>query len=195
MHKKILANLLTIIIIISLIIFMGCIEEEMPEVKPQVQNIDQDSTQIETPIPTQEPKTENLLLGTTVTYDDIDFTTLRYDITNSYEWSVSGYNYITEAPQGIKYLWMYVTATNNAEDSEYLPDSYGMVILYNSQQIEPTFIMKDEGKYEGGKVYPGITRNGWVLFEIPSNANANEIIFLVDFGLFTDKIATWDLSK
>lgn len=195
MHKKILVNLLTIIITASLIIFVGCIEEEIPEVKPQVQSIDQDSTTIETPSPTQEPKTDNLPLGTTVTYDNIDFTTLRYDITNSYEWSVSNYNYITEAPQGIKYLWMYVTATNNAEDSEYLPDSYEMVILYNGQQIERTHIMKDEGKYEGGKVYTGITRDGWVLFEISSNADINEIIFLVDFGSFTDKIATWNLGK
>jgi Domain of unknown function (DUF4352) len=182
-----------LIILVLTLLVLGCIEE-VPEVKPQVQNIEQDSTPIETPSPTQEPKTENLPLGTTVTYSDMDFTTLRYDITNSYEWSASNFQYINEAPQGKKYLWMYITATNNAGDSEYLPASYGMVILYNGQQIDPTFIMKDEGKYEGGKVYPGITREGWVVFEIPSNADVNEMIFLVDFGLFVDKIATWNLG-
>ena len=50
--------------------------------------------------------------------------------------------------------------------------------------------------YEREKVYPGIAREGWILYEIPAGADPVEILvrFEVTGGLFTEEYHLWRLE-
>ena len=73
------------------------------------------------------------------------------------------------------------------------------VLLYKNTQISPRSAFwgrQGYTMYEREKVYPGIAREGWILYEIPAGADPVEILvrFEVTGGLFTEEYHLWRLE-
>ena len=174
-----LKKALVIFVLVAMIsvCFAGCIEEPpsaptatpTPTVTP--------TTTKATPTPTPTPKTE-LSLGESVVVGNISFTVVKYEFTDSYESRYPKEKYTHRPPEGAKYLWVYVKAKNIGELAYYIPGKSGVDLLYKGEKIwytspNPWF---DEKKmyYGGEKIYPDVTKEGWILYEVPKGIEISQ---------------------
>jgi hypothetical protein len=78
------------------------------------------------------------------------------------------------ASDGYQWAFLDFEATNDSGSSEFLPLESDISLIAGNQQFDSVFISKEEGKYEGGEVQPGITRSGWIAYEVPENLDKND---------------------
>ena len=189
MKKKTTAGLIAIVVIAAIAMFAGCVEEP--------------SAPTATPIPT--PKTE-LSLGESAIVDDISFTVVKYEFTDSYEESDPFLEKYTShrPPEGAKFLWIYVKAKNVGDVKHYLPGRSDVDILYKSATIRGEFFWCPHLRetYGGDDVYPGVDSEGWILYEVPAGINMTQAKIRVEFpkakGLYGSEICgtkTWRLAS
>lgn len=74
---------------------------------------------------------------------------------------------------------------NDSDEERTLPDvtDPGLYLLYEDQQVEPTFRYGafqeiEHEPYEGDDVQPGARREGWILFEVGAGLSEADIDFL-----------------
>jgi len=195
MQKKTIAGLIAIVAIVAAVIFAGCVEESP-------------SAPTETPTPT--PETE-LSLGESAILDDIEFTVVRFEESHEYEYECeywfnkTVFNETVYPAEGAKFLWMYVIAKNVGEVAREVPDGtccgYGDIeMLYKGEKIftiEYSSRLKrkiyDSTGMFSDPLYPGVTDEGWILFEVPKGINISQAKICVDFE--ERKTMTWSLTS
>jgi hypothetical protein len=199
MKKKTIVGLIAIVAIATIAIFAGCVEKE--EVTPSTPTpLAPTSTPAPsiTLTPTPTPKTE-LSLGESAIVDDISFTVVKYEFTDSY---ITESNQTIHPAEGAKFLWIYVKAKNEGEIARVIPsrDWRDMQLLYKGSEIHSQEYVHEippmGGKrYEPGwreEIYPNVTREGWVLFEVPIYINTSQAQLHVE--LYAEE-ATWNLGS
>ncbi|VUT27904.1 MAG: hypothetical protein SYNGOMJ08_00459 [Candidatus Syntrophoarchaeum sp. GoM_oil] len=176
-------------VVLSMIFLCGCVEEPYePAGTPTVSS----TTTTATPTPT--PKTE-LSLGESLVVNNISFTVVKYEFTESYE---AGYeeNYTYRPPEGAKYLWVYVKAKNVGELAYYAPGDYDVNLLYKGEKIiykHPDPWFDEKAMYYGGtEIYPNVNEEGWTLYEVPEGIDISQA--KVRVGLHT-RTVTWSLTS
>lgn len=188
MKKKIVAGLITIVAIVAVVMFMGCVE------KPP-------SAPTETPTLTPSPKAE-LSLGESAILDDIEFTVVRFEESHEYEYGIS--NETVYPAEGAKFLWVYVIAKNVGEVARKVPmsSSIGFIsdieMLYKGEKIF-THNMGGSASslkreiYDPGRspLYPDVTDEGWILFEVPEGIDLSQAKIRVDSPTNYTKTVTW----
>ena len=201
MKKKTIAGLIAIVAIAAIAMFAGCIEEppSAPTVTPTPAVTP--TTTKATPTPTPTPKTE-LSLGESVVVGNISFTVVKYEFTDSYEARYPKEKYTHRPPEGAKYLWVYVKAKNVGELAYYIPGNYGVDLLYKGEEImytSPNWFYEKEMYYGGTKIYPDITEEGWILYEVPKGIETSQAKICVEFypkaGYGRGKTMTWSLAS
>lgn len=160
----------------SAVYFPGCIEEKAEE------------------------KASELALGETAIIYGISFTVDRYEFTDSY---VTEHNKTVYPADGAKFLWIYVKAQNKGEIAREIPsrDWRDMQLLYKGSEIHPYFEFNHEIPPMGGRmypkygeeIYPNVTREGWVLFEVSININMSQARLHVE--RYYGEEATWNLGS
>jgi hypothetical protein len=117
-------------------------------------------------------------MGDFVIYKDIKTTIIEYEFTDSYLTS-----YGTEKPaEGAKFLWLHVKSENVGEVAHDLPGPWDFDLLYKDTEIGYRYLGGYRGypqqytEYQQERVYPGIAREGWILYEIPIGADPVEIL-------------------
>ena len=192
MRRKNVAGLIAIVVIASVAIFAGCVEE--PPSAPTV-------------TPTQ--KTE-LSLGESAILDDIEFTVVRFEESHMYECNTTPKETVYSA-DGAKFLWVYVKAKNVGEVAREVPDTFfNIKMLYkgeeiNSQGIRGSAFWGDPvGRkmyHDYEKVYPNVTEEGWILFEVPEGIDLSQAKIWVGYPRIShypvdiyENIMTWSLA-
>lgn len=103
-------------------------------------------------------------------------TVQRVEFQDSYTWQGgSGSQYKEQPSSGNKWAFVYVYAENDSGSTEYLPFSRDFTMRVGNSQYDEALIYKDDGKYEGGEVGPGVVREGWVCFEIPESVSRSDL--------------------
>jgi len=156
-------------------------------------------TEGETPKNTGEQAQETeLTLGQAVEYEGLRVSVIDYKFTSSYEtnWTEGP----REAPEGAKYLWVYVKAQNVGEDKIDLPFDTYFEVMYKAKVLpgELGFGMtiKNEPTYQFDSVYPGYGSEGWLIYEIYKKAESSNIkIQLSDPRLPSGVEYHWRLKK
>ncbi|WP_265112053.1 DUF4352 domain-containing protein [Halosolutus halophilus] len=101
--------------------------------------------------------------------DNLEFTEIYeyedYDGTTSEE----------SAPSGSQWAFLDVYAENVGDESEYIPHSIDISIIADDQQFENTFISREEGRYESSQIRPEISREGWIVYEIPAELDPENV--------------------
>jgi hypothetical protein len=109
----------------------------------------------------------------------ISFTVVKYELENSYQCNCT-MAYCSESskiglpPEGAKFLGVYVRGENVGEVAHELPDPYEVKLVYKGTTISDTSPCKSlftnelgRERYVGGKIYPGVSREGWIFYEVP----------------------------
>lgn len=134
-------------------------------------------------------------IGSSIIHDDLKVTLNTYDISGSY---VGQYDMQESPPQGAKFLWISITAENVGKVAAYAPAAYEFHVIYAGQQTDHDFISWDRpgyDEYEGGEIFPGVTKLGWIRFTIPNAAQPNKInVIFKPSDLFSDTYYTWTLT-
>ena len=202
MKKKTIAGLIAIVVIAAVVMFSGCIEKEevMPSTPTPIAPTSTPAPSI-TPTPTPTPKTE-LSLGESAIVDGISFTVVKYEFTDSYEVSNPLENYTHRPPEGAKYLWVYVKAQNVGELAYYTPGDFGVDLLYKGGEImrtSPAWFYEKKMYYGGTKIYPSVSEEGWILYEVPKGIEISQAKICVEFhpkeGYGRGETMTWSLAS
>ena len=185
MKKKTIAGLTVIVAIASVVMFAGCVEKE--GITPS------------SPIPT--PKTE-LSLGESAIVDGISFTILEYEFEDSHRYEYEYNRSETVYPaEGAKFLWVHVKAKNVGEVAQNTPSKYyDMDLLYKGTEIRCKSTHSVWGEpmerkmYHGNeKIYPTVSEEGWILYEVPKGIDIFQTKICVEFE--EGKTMTWSLAS
>lgn len=96
--------------------------------------------------------------------------------------------------EGANFIWILIKSENIGENEETLPDSDDFYILHTDTLISSSYYPETESKpqYFSESVFPGVTREGWLLFVIPKNINTEEI--LITFRSNFTEFYYWELK-
>jgi len=73
---------------------------------------------------------------------------------------------------GNVYAIMNVTAENVADEAVTLPNDGDFALVVGTNQYEPAFYARvTSGVYEGGRVQPGVVRDGRVIYQVPEGTD------------------------
>lgn len=119
-------------------------------------------------------------LGETGIANNIAFVVLDYDFSENY---ISRYGGIEYPEEGAKFLWLYVKAANLGEVAQEIPDEGNVDILYKGTTISPDYFANPvlRTMYERQKIYPGVSKDGWILYQVPKNFYISQAKVQVDF--------------
>jgi hypothetical protein len=188
MKRKTIVGLIVAIVVVAM--FVGCVEK--PPSAPTV------------PTPTPEtvtPKTE-LSLGESAILDDIEFTVVRFEENHEYEYI---FNKTVYPAEGAKFLWVWVIAKNVGEVAREVPDRtsrFGDIeMLYKGEKIFTHNMggsasslkreIYDSPGMFSDPLYPGVTEEGWILFEVPEGIDLSQAKIRVDSPTNHTKTVTW----
>ncbi|HJH25646.1 MAG TPA: hypothetical protein C5S37_02485 [Methanophagales archaeon] len=195
MKRKTIVGLIVAIVVVAM--FVGCVEK--PPSAPTV------------PTPTPETVTQKteLSLGESAILDDIEFTVVRFEERHEYEYEHESFfnesiiiNETVYPPEGAKFLWVYVIAKNVGEVAREVPDSlYDIKMLYKGEEISTQYLVGSEftrkreiydssGMFSD-PLYPGVTDEGWILFEVPEGIDLSQAKIHVESPTNYKKNVTW----
>jgi hypothetical protein len=127
-------------------------------------------------------KDKVLPLGGLVTIGGIKVSVDGYEFASSYEDEYRGQ--VTPA-EGAKFLWINVYAENVGEVEKSLPGAYYFRLLYKEDEIRghtPEYVRsKGREMYKAESIYPGVSREGWILYELPIAAQAHDILVRLEW--------------
>lgn len=146
-------------------------------------------TPVETLIeaPSQQP-------GGSVIHEDLKITLNAYEISGSY---VGNYDMQESPPDGANFLWINVTVENIGKNAVYAPYSVDFHVIYEGEQTDvDIFFTSCPGyeQYEGGEIFPGVSKSGWLRFTIPAVAQPEQLTIVFKPELFSDIYYTWRLT-
>ena len=155
-----------------------------------------------------------LSLGQTALLDDIAFTVVKFeerDRIHKYRFGGD----ITPS-EGAKFLFIYVKAKNIGEVPISVPDeSLDIVMIYKGGEIRPEYQFHQSEfvcptfesfqplyhKLYDEKLFPNVTKEGWILFEVPKEIDlphaeirVNSPIKQYINGKYYAKMAYWSLT-
>ncbi|QLK25751.1 hypothetical protein HYG81_16980 [Natrinema zhouii] len=81
-----------------------------------------------------------------------------------------------EASSGMQWAFLEFEATNESGSKEWVPFEGDMNLLAGNSQYDYVYISKEQGAYKGGGVQAGITRSGWIAYEIPEDLNGDDLV-------------------
>ncbi len=137
-----------------------------------------------------------LALGQVVEYEGLRTSVIKYEFA---EWIKTDSEPLYQE-EGAIFFWIYVKAENIGEVQEELPGPYDFYILYKETEIEYEFwnagYSIDHQLYSHEYVYPGVSKKGWILYDLPSQAKVEDIVVkLYDSRISPNGEYIWKLGK
>lgn len=152
------------------------------------------------PIPARTPATSLTQsppqqLGRSVVHNDLKITLNAHEVSGSY---VDSYDMQESPVEGAKFLWISVTVENVGKNAVYAPFASDFHVINEGEQTDSDFYFASRPgyeQYEGGEIFPGVSKSGWIRFTIPGAAQPNELIVVFKpLDLFSDTYYTWILA-
>lgn len=139
---------------------------------------------------------KQISLGEAVEYEGLKVSVTNCEFSDSYQsdWG-------TEYPkEGARYIWIYVKAENLSKQEKHLPYRDDFYLLYVDSLISEGWGMENPypvsdiiKTYSSESVMPGISREGWILFEVPKDAKAGDILIALEYDY--DKYYYWGVLE
>lgn len=111
----------------------------------------------------------------------VSVTVLDIELQDSYEYEDYQEEIASAEPDtGNQWCFVVFESTNNSGSAEFIPFDSDISIVSNGSQFDSDFaldepINRNEGAYEGGEVQDGISRTGWILYQIPDDLLLDDI--------------------
>ena len=147
----------------------------------------------------QTHSTTEFQLGESGIANNIAFVVLDYEFSDSY---IHEYGWIEYPEEGAKFLWLYVKAANLGEVAQEIPDGWDVDIFYKGTRIHHDYAHPKGRKMypEKWKIYPSVSEEGWILYQVPKNFYISEAKVRVDCPpkageIFGEKTLIWPLGS
>lgn len=107
--------------------------------------------------------------------EDMKVTCTGVDLQQAYQYKDYNGDTATErAPDGKQWAFVNLRAENVGGSKEFTPLESDVSIVANNTQYDSQYINKEEGRYDGGEINPGIVREGWLCYEIPESLSKDD---------------------
>jgi len=121
---------------------------------------------------------------------------IEYEISDSYVIKSEGEEL---PPEGAKFLWLHIAFENIGSNAADAPSGAHFSVLYQDEYTYSDAYFDDTWgfeSYRGGETFPGVSRQGWLRFAIPSSAEPEDIgiVYSPIDVLSTDRFL-WCLSQ
>ena len=84
----------------------------------------------------------------------------------------------TLPPRGASFLFVYAKAKNIGEVAHYVPRIYDIDLLYKDTVMRYRTVPKEslrvESIYDLEEIYPGVTEEGWIIYEVPKEMDISQ---------------------
>ncbi len=148
----------------------------------------------ETSIPSSTSPPSPQKFGASVTYGNIRVTLISYEFSGSYQDT----NHFTQRPaDGAQFLWVHVRAEDIGKNAETVPGNWAFSLIYEDKQTDSSSIFSPRpgyATYSGGQVFPGVARDGWIRFEVPTQMDAKKSQIVFKPNLFSGEFFAWSLA-
>jgi hypothetical protein len=147
----------------------------------------------ETSIPSLTSTPSPQKFGASVTYGNIRITLISYEFSGPYQ---DIYHFTKRPAEGAQFLWVHVRAENIGKTAETVPDSSAFSLIYEDKQTDTGYFSPRPGyaAYSGGQIFPGVARDGWIRFEVPTQMDAKKSKIVLKPNLFSGEFFTWSLA-
>ena len=192
MKKKNIASLISLVAIIAVVVFAGCVEEETPVKSPETTP----STETVTPIQ-KTPIELNLKVGETANTSKIVVTVMSASKTDHYVYysDILKETRTEQASPGHAFVLAEIEIKNIGSDRAYVGSTGFSMADSEGFRYDPNYLYYGNDGLEMIKeLYQHQKMRGKVLFKVPEDAK--ELTIQYDFGnLFTEvKLASWELE-
>lgn len=134
------------------------------------------------------PPPSPLVLGETAAINGLVLGAQRYE--------VAFIGPVTPSP-GAKFLWVFISVRNVGDLPQRLP-LFATALLYKGQpMIKPPLSGQGDSDHPLFRLpkalYPGVTAEGWELWEVPSAIDLSQAVVQIRFGPGPDGVRQWRL--
>ena len=131
-----------------------------------------------------------------VTDEDFEVTFIEYEISDSF---VTRNEKEVLPPEGAKFLLLHISFENIGANAANAPSGSHFSVLYGDEHTYSDSYF-DEGSdfesYRGGETFPGVSREGWLRFKIPSRVEPEDLrIAYSQIDVFSTDSFLWCLSQ
>jgi hypothetical protein len=160
--------------IVGLIALGVLLAPEPEEIEETVKEI------LATPTKALTPREKALPLGGLAAKEGVRVSINGYEFASSYEEEYRGQ---VTPEEGATFLWIHVYAENVGEVEKSLPAAYYLELLYKGDEISrhTPGSVKGHEVYKAESVYPGVSREGWILYELPIVAQAHDVLVRLEW--------------
>lgn len=114
--------------------------------------------------------------GTYTNPDDVSLSVEAIDRSTEYNYQNNrGETGTEQAPTGQAYIWVTFQASNQSGQSQFVPRDSDIAVLHDGRQYDATHIRREQGKYEGGDLEPDVTREGWIVYQVPEEIAPEDV--------------------
>lgn len=141
-------------------------------------------------------------LGGSVTVGDIEFAVIEYLVPTEVKYLEATELGQPKPMEGAQYLALHVSAKNAGDIPTVAPSTWDVGLLYRGERMDHAGVffiyqVQIDGQtieqYEGGEMYPGVIREGWIFYFVPIvDFDASLCEVRVSFGFLEDR--TWILK-
>lgn len=195
--KRILIRIIPSLIFLLIFSFaLACVGDAEKGIEEEIKKEETGVEEAEATVESVKSKGNYISLGESVEYDDLKVTVTDCISMDSYESEYYGTEYPEE---GAKFIWICVKAENMGKQEKWLPGCDDFSLLYIDSLISseggilgsPSSVNK-EG-YDSESVMPGISREGWILYEIPKDAKAEDMLIAWEYDY--DEYYYWEVPE
>lgn len=136
-----------------------------------------------------------LPVGSEVTHEDFTVALVEYEFSAAYK---DEYDIPETPPEGAKFLWIHIVVRNIGQNAAISPSSSDFSVVYLREQIDVDFVFASRAgydEYDGGQLFPGVVREGWLRFTLPRAAEPSQLtVVFKPFQVFGDDYYSWQLA-
>lgn len=206
--NKFLGVGLIAVLVISIVLISGCVEEETPTKKVTTtekeamttvkETISKPTTTLKETTTTtiKQPSELTLNVGETAKTNKIEVTVKSVEKVKHYQYysDIVQQYYTQTAPQGKTFILADVEIKNIGNDRVFVGSSEFSVTDFEEYRYDPEMYLGEDGLDMFKELYQNQKMRGKVLFKVPDDAQKLKMQY--DFGnLFTGvKLATWNIN-
>lgn len=122
---------------------------------------------------------------------DVGLILTGVDITDSFEWSTNGRDYVEEAPSGSAWGLLGVRAENNAGVATHAPRASRFFLVQDNTQYNAQIISTYPEQYQGGELQAGVVARGDIVFELDAGTTQDDLVGVYSSGTYAGDVAVY----
>jgi hypothetical protein len=97
-------------------------------------------------------------------------------ISRTYEYGAEGETETHRAPDGERWAFVRVNAENTGDAEAEVPEASAFSLLVDGSVYSPADVRRERGRWRGGTLAPGGSRDGWIAYAVPAATEVGDLL-------------------